>query len=60
MLQDLKRSTTAREKRELQGRVEGMERQIQYYKGLVSEYESKATGYEEELGRLEKEGECRT
>ena len=37
------------------------EGQIQYYKGLISEWESKATSYEERLGLLEKEeGECRT
>ena len=60
MLQDLKRSTTDKEKRELQGGVEEVEGEIQYYKGLVSRYESKATSYEERLGLLEKEGECRT
>ena len=40
--------------------MEGVEGQIQRYKGLVSVWESKATGYEERLGLLEKEGECRT
>ena len=57
MLQDLKRSTT---KRDLQGRVKWAEGRIQLYKRKVSEYESDATGYEERLRLLEKEGECRT
>ena len=60
MLQDLKRSTTDKEKRELQGGVKVAEGEIQHSKGWVSEWESKATGYEERLGLLEKEGECRT
>ena len=37
-----------------------VEREIQRYKGEVSECESDAAGYEERLGLLEKEGECRT
>ena len=36
------------------------ERWIQDYKGWVSGCESRATGYEERLGLLEKEGECNT
>jgi hypothetical protein len=40
--------------------VEEAEREIQYCKGAVSEWESQATGYEERLGLLKKEGECRT
>ena len=39
--------------------MEEAERWIQRYKGLVSEWESDATGYEEKLGLLKKEGECR-
>ena len=34
--------------------------EIQNYKGRISQYESEATGCEERLGLLEKEGECRT
>ena len=60
MLQDLKTSTTDGKKWRLQRRVEEVKGQIQHYKGLVSKWESKATGYEKRLGRLEKEGECRT
>ena len=59
MLQDLK-ITSYWKRSKLQGRVEEAEGQIQDYKWLVSQYESKATGYEERLGLLEKEGECRT
>ena len=59
MLQDLKRSTTDWEKRRLQERVKEVESNIQRYKRAVSEWESEATGYEERLGLLEKEGECR-
>ena len=40
--------------------MEEAEGKIQDYKLWVSEYESEATGYEERLGLLEKEGECRT
>ena len=40
--------------------MEEVEREIQYYKGEVSRWESKAAGHEERLGLLEKEGECRT
>ena len=58
MLQDLKTSTTYWERRELQRIVKEAEEWIQHYKGLVSEWESKAAGYEEKLGLLEKEGEC--
>ena len=39
--------------------MEEAEGEIQYLKELVSERESQATGYEERLGLLEKEGECR-
>lgn len=60
MLQDLKTPTTDKEKRELQRGVQKAERGIQHSKGWVSEWESKATGCEERLGLLEKEGECRT
>ena len=60
MLQDLKRSTTDKKKRELQGRVGQAERKIERHKGLVREYEIVATGREVRLGWLEKEGECRT
>ena len=60
MLQDLKTSTTDREKRRLQRRMELAERLTQDYKGRVSEYESDATGHEKILGLLEKKGECRT
>ena len=56
---DLKTSTSDEEKRELQRRLEKLERGIQRYKGLVEEYESKANGYEEKLGLLKKEGECK-
>jgi chromosome segregation ATPase len=56
----MKTSTTDEEKRRLQGRVEWVEREIQGYKGEVSEWESRATGCEERLGLLKKEGECRT
>ena len=44
----------------LRGRAEGAEGWIQDYKREVSKWESAATGYEERLGLLEKEGECRT
>ena len=40
--------------------MEVVEGWIQHYKREVSKYESDATGYEERLGLLEKEGECRT
>ena len=40
--------------------MEEVEGVIQYYKGLVSGWESEATGCEERLGLLEKEGEYRT
>ena len=40
--------------------MEEVEKEIQHYKGKVSEYESSAAGYEERLRLLEKEGECRT
>ena len=33
---------------------------IQYYKGRVNGEESDANRYEERLGLLKKEGECRT
>ena len=58
MLQDLKTSTGDKIKMELQGRVDAAEEWIQHYKGRVSEWESEATGYEERLGLLKKEGEC--
>ena len=56
----MKTSTSGEDKRELQRRVEEAERNIQYYKGLANQWESKATGYEERLGVLRKEGGCRT
>ena len=37
--------------------MEGAEGMIQYYKEWVSKWESDATGYEERLGLLKKEGE---
>ena len=40
--------------------MEEVEGEIRHYKGVVSKYESDAAGYEERLGLLEKEGECRT
>ena len=55
----MKTSTSDRDKRVLQRRVEKVERKIQYYKGEVNRYESEATGYEERLGVLAKEGKCR-
>ena len=55
----MKTSTSDEDKRELQRRVEEAEGKIQGYKGHVNDYESEATGYEERLGVLAKEGECR-
>ena len=52
--------TNDRQRRKLQGRVREAEGQIRHHKRWVSEWESDATGYEEKLGLLEKEGECRT
>ena len=40
--------------------MEEVEGKIERYKGWVSLDEIKATSYEKKLGRLEKEGECRT
>ena len=60
LLQDLKTSSTDEEKRELQERVEEVEGQIQTFKQMVSMWVSDSTGYEERLGLLKKEGECRT
>ena len=40
--------------------MEEAEGQIQHCKEWVSKWESIATGYEERLGLLKKEGECRT
>ena len=45
---------------ELQSRVEEVEGVIQGRKGWISKLESEATGYEERLGLLKKEGERRT
>ena len=39
--------------------MEEAEGQIQHYKGRVNLHESRATGYEERLGPLKKEGKCR-
>ena len=55
----MKTSTSDEDKRELQRRVEEAEERIQIYKGEVNRWESDATGYEERLGVLAKEGECR-
>ena len=43
----------------LNERVKRAERLIQSYKGLVNKFESKATGYEERLGMVKREGEYR-
>ena len=40
--------------------MRGAEEEIQRSKGRVSKRESKATIYEERLGLVEEEGECRT
>ena len=40
--------------------MEEVEGQIQYNKREVSQWESRAAGYEKRLGLLEKEGECKT
>ena len=40
--------------------LEEAEGGIQWYKGQVNKYESDANHYEERLGLLKKEGECRT
>ena len=40
--------------------MEEAEGVIQYHKEWVSKWESEATGCEERLGLLKKEGECRT
>ena len=55
----MKTSTSDRDKRVLQRRVEEAEGEIQYYKGEVNHYGSEATDYEERLGVLTKQGECR-
>ena len=55
----MKTSTSDEDKRELQRRVEEAERLIQRRKGLANQQESEATDYEERLGVLAKEGECR-
>ena len=55
----MKTSTSDEGKRELQRRVEKVEGEIQHWKGLANQWESKATDYEERLGVLAKEGECR-
>ena len=46
-------------KRELQRRMKEAEREIQHWKEKVNCYESEATDYEERLGVLTKQGECR-
>ena len=56
----MKTSTSDENKRELQRRVEEAEGKIQGYKRSANRWESKATGYEERLGVLTKEGGCRT
>ena len=55
----MKTSTSEEDKRELQRKVEKVEVKIQYWKGSINRYEREATGYEERLGVLKKEGECR-
>ena len=40
--------------------MEAVEGMVQFRKGKVSQCESDVTGYEEILGLLKKEGECRT
>ena len=55
----MKASTSDEDKRELQRRVEEAEGEIQDCRGWVNNYESEATDYEERLGVLTKEGECR-
>ena len=55
----MKTSTSDEDKRELQRRVEEAEGNIQDWKGDVNRHESKIPGYEERLGVLAKEGECR-
>ena len=60
MLQDVKRSTDDWKKRKLQRRVREAEKQIQKYKGWISERVRDAAGYEERLGLLKKKGECKT
>ena len=47
-------------KKEIQRRLEGVERRIQYWKSGVSKCEREATDFEERLGVLKKEGECKT
>ena len=47
-------------KRTIQERLEVAEGEIQRNKGLVNKYESRTNHYEERLGLLKKEGECRT
>ena len=59
LLQDMKTSTSDEDRRDLQRRVEEAEGDIRHWKGLANQWESKATGYEERLGVLAKEGECR-
>ena len=60
LLQDLKTSTNDEEKRELQRRLEEVEREIQDRKRLISYWESRAKDHEERLGLLKEERECRT
>ena len=55
----MKTSTSDEDKRELQRRVEEAEGNIQGWKWEVNQQEREATGYEERLGVLAKEGECR-
>ena len=55
----MKTSTSDEDKRELQRRVEEAEGEIQHRKGLANQQERKVIGYEERLGVLAKEGECR-
>ena len=52
-------STSDEDKRELQGRFEEAEKMIQTYKLWANHWERDATIYEERLGVLKREGECR-
>ena len=56
----MKTSTSDENRRELQRRVEEAEGKIQSWKWWVNEKANEATGYEERLGVLAKEGGCRT
>ena len=60
MVQELKGATNDELKRAIQERLERAERWIQTYKEEVNRCESGANHYEERLGLLKTEGECRT